>query len=236
MFLLFKKIDYSKLPKHIAFIMDGNGRWAKKRNKDRNFGHSQGVAAFERVVKYCFELNIKCITFFAFSTENWKRSNDEVNGLLNILRNFLNEKCEEFIKANVKLNILGDISKFPKDIIKACEDIVEKTKKCNKYILNLALNYGARDEILHAANRCIQNKLPLTAENFEKYLFTAGQPDPDLIIRTSGEIRLSNFLLYQAAYSELYFTKTLWPSFSVAGLKRAILIYQSKSRRFGGVK
>ena len=235
MFLLFKKIDYSKLPKHVAFIMDGNGRWAKKRGKDRNFGHSIGVSAFERTVKYCLEINIRYITFFAFSTENWKRSNEEVSGLLNILRDFLNERCEEFVKNNVKLNIIGDIKKFPQDIIKACEYVVERTKKCNKCVLNLALNYGSRDEILHAANLCVQSKEELTKLNFEKHLYTAGQPDPDLIIRTSGEVRLSNFLLYQAAYSELYFARTLWPSFSIRNLKKAILVYQNKSRRFGGV-
>ena len=235
MSFLFKKINLEKLPKHVAFIMDGNRRWAQKKGKERNYGHHAGSVTFEKMIKYCQDIKIKYITFYAFSTENWKRSEEEIRGLFDLLRKYMSDgRTNEFLKSNIKVNILGDISKFPKDLIKLCADIAKDTKNCTDVTLNLALNYGSRDEILYAAEQCVKNKQEITKENFEKHLYTAGQPDPDLIIRTSGEYRLSNFLLYQAAYSELYFVKTLWPAFSVRNFKKALIAYQSKSRRFGG--
>lgn len=234
--LFFKKLDMERLPKHIAFIMDGNGRWAKKRRMPRDFGHSAGVLTVERIVEYSYEIGIKHLTFFAFSTENWKRPKEETDAIFGILRDYLNRKPDDYIKNGVKVNILGDISKFTADLKEACEKITEKTKHGKRLILNIALNYGSRNEVLRAAKLCVEKNQAINEKNFESNLYTAGQPDPDLIIRTSGEVRLSNFLLYQSAYSELYFTKVLWPSFSVKEYKKAIIYFQNKNRRFGDVK
>lgn len=233
--LFFKKIDFNKLPAHIAFIMDGNGRWAKRRLMPRNVGHSAGVLTVERIVRYSYSIGIKYLTFYAFSTENWKRPEGEVDGIFNILRDYLNKKPDEYIKRGIRVNILGDISKLPADLQQACVDICEKTKFGKNLVLNIALNYGSRSEILRAAKLCAEKNLELTEQNFAANLYTAGQPDPDLIIRTSGEVRLSNFLLYQGAYSELYFSKAMWPSFTVTRYKKAIKYFQNKKRRFGSV-
>lgn len=234
--LFFRKIDLGKIPKHIAFIMDGNGRWAEKRNKPRDFGHRAGVLAVEKIVKYSHSIGIKYLTFFAFSTENWKRPKEETDTLFGILRSYLNKKPDEYTEDSIKVNILGDITKLPKDLQESCTNIIEKTKLGKSLILNIALNYGSRAEILRAVKLLSDKKLEITEQNFSANLYTAGQPDPDLIIRTSGEMRLSNFLLYQSAYSEFYFVRTLWPSFSVDAYKKAILYYQSRKRRFGGTQ
>ena len=232
---LFEKIDSKKIPLHVAFIMDGNGRWAEKKFLPRNFGHSAGVETVENIIKYSLEVGIKHLTFYAFSTENWKRDKKEVDGLFQIFRDYLNDKPDDYIKSGVRLNIIGDISKLPIDLQQSCADISEKTKHGNKMVLNLALNYGSRDEILRAVKLCIDKKLKVTEQSFAANLYTAGQPDPDIIIRTSGETRLSNFLLYQSAYSELYFAKSLWPAFTISEYKKALIWFQNKNRRFGGV-
>lgn len=233
--LLFKKIDLNKLPKHIAFVMDGNGRWAQKRNKPRDYGHSAGVKTVEKIVEYSHHIGIRYLTFFAFSTENWKRPKSETDAIFDILRDYLNRKPDDYIENGIRVNILGDISKFSSDLQKACVNIMEKTKQCKRLILNIALNYGSRSEILRAIKLLSEKRLEITEQNFAANLYTAGQPDPDLIIRTSGEKRLSNFLLYQCAYSEFYFIKAFWPSFSINRYKRAIKCFQGRKRRFGAM-
>lgn len=233
--IFFKDIDKNKLPSHIAFIMDGNGRWAKRRLLPRNYGHSAGVLTVERIVKYSLETGIKILTFFAFSTENWKRPKEEIDGLFQILRDYLKKKPDDYLEKGIRFNILGDIEKLPDDLKDICLDMVKKTKNEKKMILNIALNYGSRGEILRAVKLLSEKKLEITEQNFASNLYTSGQPDPDLIIRTSGEMRLSNFLLYQSAYSEFYFCKSFWPSFSVNMYKKAIKYFQGRNRRFGAV-
>ncbi|WP_427338685.1 isoprenyl transferase [Caloranaerobacter sp. DY30410] len=235
-------IDKNKLPRHIAIIMDGNGRWAKKRFLPRTAGHKEGVERVKEIVKACGNLGIEYLTLYAFSTENWARPKDEVDTLMKLLVEYLRKELDTLHKNNVRIKVLGNIDELPdlpkKEIIKA----IEKTKNNKKLILNIALNYGARDEIIEAVRNIIldvkHNKIDIeeiNKENFKKYLYTSNQPDPDLLIRTSGEQRVSNFLLYQIAYSEFYFTNTLWPDFKEEHLYRAILEYQNRERRFGKI-
>lgn len=235
-------IDKSKLPKHIAIIMDGNGRWAKRRFLPRTAGHKEGVERVKEIVRACGNLGIKYLTLYAFSTENWARPKDEVDTLMKLLVEYLRKELDTLHRNNVKVKVLGNIDELPdlpkKEIIKA----IEKTKKNEKLVLNIALNYGSRDEIIQAVRNIIldiiHNKIDIdeiNKENFQKYLYTSDQPDPDLLIRTSGEQRVSNFLLYQIAYSEFYFTNTLWPDFKEEHLYKAILEYQNRERRFGKI-
>lgn len=235
-------IDKNKLPRHIAIIMDGNGRWAKKRFLPRTAGHKEGVERVKEIVKACGSLGIEYLTLYAFSTENWARPKDEVDTLMKLLVEYLRKELDTLHKNNVKIIVLGNIDELPdlpkKEIIKA----IEKTKNNEKLILNIALNYGSRDEIIQAVRNIILdvkcNKInieEINKENFNKYLYTRNQPDPDLLIRTSGEQRVSNFLLYQIAYSEFYFTNTLWPDFKEEHLYKAILEYQNRERRFGKI-
>ncbi|KPU28183.1 UDP pyrophosphate synthase [Caloranaerobacter sp. TR13] len=235
-------INRSKLPRHIAIIMDGNGRWAKKRFLPRTAGHREGVERVKEIVKACGNLGIKYLTLYTFSTENWARPKDEVDTLMKLLVEYLRKELDTLHKNNVRIKVLGNIDELPnlpkKEIIKA----IEKTKNNEKLILNIALNYGSRDEIIQAVRNIIfdvkHNKISveeINKENFKKYLYTSNQPDPDLLIRTSGEQRVSNFLLYQIAYSEFYFTNTLWPDFKEEHLYKAILEYQNRERRFGKI-
>ena len=234
---MFKKIDMQNLPVHIGIIMDGNGRWAKKRMLPRIMGHRAGVDALKRVTKSAKKLGIKVISYFAFSTENWKRSKEEVYGIFDLILKHLKENYDEFVNGNTKIMTMGDISKLPKELYELLLDVTEKTKNNTDFIVNIALNYGSRSELARAfTNLAKKGKVDITVDDIKNELYTANLPDPDLIIRTSGEKRLSNFMLFQSAYSELYFPKIHWPDFDEKQLKKAIIEYQSRDRRFGNVK
>jgi undecaprenyl diphosphate synthase len=234
------EIDQAKLPFHIAIIMDGNGRWAKNKALSRIAGHLKGVDAVREVVTACRELGIRVLTLYAFSIENWKRPAEEVNALMGLLKEYLQKECEEMLQNNIRLNAIGRISDLPSDVQATLQETIRKTEHCNGMILNLALSYGGRSEILHAVQGVISDlkkakikPQEITVQRFSQYLWTRGLPDPDLLIRTSGEFRISNFLLWQIAYTELYVTDTLWPDFDRRELSKAIADYQSRERRFG---
>jgi undecaprenyl diphosphate synthase len=216
--------------------MDGNGRWAKKRSLPRVFGHKQGVKTVKKIVKAAYSLGIKVLTLYAFSTENWKRPQLEIKVFLSLLRQFIKKELKELNDSGVKLRILGDLSKFPENIIKEVEDACRVTSKNTGLELNIALNYGARQELIRAFEEMSKQgiKKP-TEEMVSSFLYTTGQADPDLLIRTSGELRISNFLLWQIAYSEIYITNKLWPDFTQRDLKDAITEFQRRERRFGGI-
>lgn len=230
----------NSIPKHIAIIMDGNGRWAKKRHLDRVEGHRAGVRTVKRIVKASAKLGIKVLTLFAFSKENWNRPRYEVSALMGLLKHYLKTDIKELMDNNIRIRIIGDINDLPEDIQVSLREVVEKTSKNTGMNLVFALSYGGRAEILNAVRRILSDsrKRHITPEKlspdiFERYLYTSGLPDPDLLIRTSGEYRISNFLLYQIAYTEIYVTKKLWPDFSKEDLMRAIRDYQCRERRFG---
>lgn len=226
----------NNIPNHIAIIMDGNGRWATKRGKPRLFGHWAGINAIKRVIKSCIELNIKVLSIYAFSTENWKRPKEEVDGIFNLVNKFSEEELNEFVELGVFVRTMGDISKLPQKLQNSLNKVVEKTKNNNKIVLNIGINYGARAEILNAVNQLLLDGVSsCTEEQFINKLYTNGLPDPDLIIRAGGEKRLSNFMLFQCAYSELYFVKTFWPDFGTKQIKKAIKVYQKRNRKFGGL-
>ena len=234
---MFKSIDKNRIPNHIAIIMDGNGRWAKKRFLPRLAGHKAGVDALKKVTEAGKDLGVKVMSFFAFSTENWKRDKEEVNGIFDLVKTHLTENYERFITSNVKIQTMGDISKLPADLYNLLVDVTEKTKNNTEFIVNIGLNYGSKSELVRACNSLISKGVTsVTEDDIQKELYTSNLPDPDLIIRTSGEQRLSNFMLYQAAYSELYFPKTYWPDFNKSHLIKAIKEYQSRDRRYGNIK
>ena len=235
-----EEIDKENLPHHIAIIMDGNGRWAKKKFLNRISGHIKAVNAVRVVVTACRELGIKVLTLYAFSTENWRRPADEVNALMGLLKEYLQKECKEMVRNNIKLNAIGRIEDLPLDVQNTLQETMKKTEHCDGMILNLALSYGGRSEILHAVHGILSDfqegkvkQKDITIQRFSQYLWTHGIPDPDLLIRTSGEFRISNFLLWQIAYTELYVTNTLWPDFNRKELLMAIADYQSRERRFG---
>ncbi|MCB2341000.1 isoprenyl transferase [Clostridium estertheticum] len=236
-------LDMSKIPKHIAIIMDGNGRWAKERNLPRALGHKAGVEAIRKIVKECDRLGVKYLTLYAFSTENWNRPIKEVDSLMKLLVEYLKKEVEELNVNDVVVNSIGNISKLPLICREELNNAYEKTKNNKGLILNLALNYGGRSEIVDAVkeisadliNRKI-SKDQINEELISKYMYTSKMPDPDLIIRPSGELRLSNFLLWQGAYSELWFSDINWPDFHEEQLQSAIMDYQKRDRRFGKVK
>lgn len=223
------------LPTHIAFIMDGNGRWAKKRGLSRQAGHINGVQTLIKIVNEVFSVGIPYVTVFAFSTENWSRPKEEIEGLMNLIREYFSTFFNDFIKQGIKVNVLGDVSEFAPDVREIIENVVNKNPKSIKGTINIALNYGSRNEILRAVNLAKEIDGEITSQNFTKLLYTADIPDPDFIIRTSGEMRLSNFLMYQSAYAELYFTKVLWPDFSKRDLYKALKEYSKRNRRYGRV-
>ncbi len=234
------EIDKGKLPHHVAIIMDGNGRWAKKKLLNRISGHLKGVDAVREVVTACREIGIKILTLYAFSTENWKRPKDEVAALMGLLKEYLIKEGEEMLQNNIRLRAIGKIEDLPSDVQETLRETIKKTERCNGLILNLALSYSGRSEIIHAVQRLLfdgqEGKIKpeeVTFQKFSEYLWTRGIPDPDLLIRTSGEFRISNFLLWQMAYTEIYVTETLWPDFDRAELLKAIADYQSRERRFG---
>ena len=232
-----------KVPEHVGIILDGNGRWAKKRLMPRNFGHVQGSKVLEQICEDADEIGIKYLTVYVFSTENWKRSEAEVSGLMTILRGYLKDCIKRAARNNMKVRILGRRDRLDADIIKSIEELEEASKNNTGLVFQVALNYGARDEMIRAMRRMTadiieNNQSPecIDEELFSSYLDTAGTPDPDLIIRTSGEQRISNFLLWQCAYSEFDFPEILWPDFNKNRLIEAVKRYNSKDRRFGGVK
>lgn len=236
-------LDINNIPKHIAIIMDGNGRWAKARNLPRAMGHRAGVEAIREIVKECSNLGVKYLTLYAFSTENWVRPTEEVNALMKLLVEYLKGEFEELHKNNVKINSIGDISKLPMVCQEELNNASKKTKNNNGLVLNLALNYGGRNELVKAFKEIykelMEGKLTesdITEEMISKHLYTSGMPDPDMIIRPSGEQRLSNFLLWQGAYSELWYSDIKWPDFRKQHLHKAIYDFQNRERRFGGVK
>ena len=238
-----QEINLSNVPKHIAFIMDGNGRWAKKRGLPRVKGHEEGAKRIESLAMSAEKLGVKAITFFAFSTENWKRPKEEVDYIFSLLEKFLKQGKENFKKHNVKLHFIGKINELNENLQSLMYQVVEETKNNTGIVLNLAINYGARSEIVEmvkcVAKDCVEGKqkiLEIDEGCVEKYLMTNGLPEIDLLVRTSGEVRLSNFLLWQIAYSELVFTDVYWPDFDERELEKVIIEYQRRDRRFGGVK
>ena len=232
-----QKIDMNNLPNCVAFIIDGNGRWAKKRGMTRMLGHSAGIDTVKKTIDNAENLGIKEVLFYCFSTENWNRPKPEVDGLFELFRKFVNKDAESYLNRDFKFVLLGDRSKIPSDIVQKVEDIEQKTKDCQKLKVGLCINYGGRLDIVNATNRIIkEGKKNITEQEFSQYLYSSDFSDPDLIIRTSGEQRISNFMLYQMAYSEFYFTKTYWPDFNKKELEKAICDYQKRNRRFGAIK
>ena len=240
-----EKIDITgmNIPRHIAFILDGNGRWAKKRHLPRNAGHAAGARTVEKIIEDAHDLGVEYITMYAFSTENWNRPEDEVKALMKLLRNYLKDCIERANKNNMRCLVIGDKSGLDKDIIDRINALEEVSKSNSGITFVIALNYGSRDEIRRAAIKLAldvkENKISpdeVTEDTITGYLDTADIPDPDLLIRTSGEIRLSNYLLWQLAYTEFYFTDVLWPDFNKEELKRAIVQYNQRDRRYGGIK
>lgn len=228
-----------KLPRHIAIIMDGNGRWAKRQGLPRKAGHAVGAETFRRIATYCKNLGMEHLTVYAFSTENWKRSAEEIGAIMGLLEKYLHESIEKMEKDRIRLKILGDTSALSptiRGLIDKTDAIAKRLPGC--FQANVCLNYGGRDEIVRAVNRFVSEHPgePVTEESLAQYLDTAGIPDPDLIIRTGGEYRISNFLMWESAYSELLFTDVLWPDFTEKDIDSAIAEYRRRDRRFGGVK
>ena len=231
-----------RVPNHIAIILDGNGRWAKKRGMPRSFGHVKGCENLEDICEVAKELGVKYLTVYAFSTENWKRSKEEVDGLMKQFRNYLKKCIKISQKNNMRVKVIGDITAFDSDIQESIEKLEDFSKDFTDLHFQIALNYGSRDEITRAVNRMLEDQkagkleTPVSEDTISDYLDTAGIPDPDLMIRTSGELRLSNYLLWQLAYSEFYFTDVPWPDFKKEELVKAIEKYNERDRRYGGVK
>ena len=234
-------VQFEILPKNIGIIMDGNGRWAKKRAMPRRFGHREGAKNFRRIARYCKDIGIKNISFYAFSTENWKRPKDEVEAIIELFREYIVD-VRNYIGEEVRVLFLGDKSIFDEDLQKKMNDLEEDTKDNREMTMLLAINYGGRDEIVHAAkilaDKAADGEISpedITEETFGANLYTRDVPDVDLLIRPSGELRISNFLIWQSAYAEFYFTDVLWPDFSEKELEAALIDYAGRSRRFGGV-
>lgn len=231
-----------RVPNHIAIILDGNGRWAKKRGMPRSFGHVKGCENLEDICEVAKELGVKYLTVYAFSTENWKRSKEEVDGLMKLFRNYLKKCIKISQKNNMRVKVIGDITAFDSDIQESIKKLEDFSKDFTDLHFQIALNYGSRDEITRAVNRMLEDQkagkleTPVSEDTISEYLDTAGLPDPDLMIRTSGELRLSNYLLWQLAYSEFYFTDVPWPDFKKDELVKAIEKYNERDRRYGGVK
>ena len=225
-----------KLPAHLAIIMDGNGRWARRRFRPRAYGHKMGVQNMFKVCTHAFRLGVRIVTVFALSTENLYRPKAEVEELFRLFRLYFSERKERMLEMNVKINVIGDITVFPEDIRAAILQMMEETKDRTEGLFNICLDYGSRQEIVRAVNAAVAQGRFVDEASFSALLQTGGLPDPDLIIRTGGEVRLSNFLLYQAAYAELYFSNKMWPEFTKRDLEKAIENYSARDRRFGNVE
>jgi undecaprenyl diphosphate synthase len=235
-----EQIDIERLPKHIAVIMDGNGRWAKERGKPRIFGHQSAIKSVREINEACAELGVQYLTLYAFSTENWKRPVDEVKGLMTLLGQTLRNEASTLLKNGIRLQVTGDVGIMPKETQKLMQETIDMTKDGSRMMLNLALSYSGRWEITEAARRIAREAKAgtldpdsITEDTIATHLATAGMPDPELLIRTSGELRISNFLLWQLAYSELYFTNKYWPDFRKEDLYEAVVNFQHRERRFG---
>lgn len=222
--------------KHIAFIMDGNGRWAKQRLMPRKYGHSEGVKAMKRVIEAADEYGIEAVSFYAFSTENWSRPQDEVESLFKMVDKFAKDELEYYAEKGYRVRIMGDISRLPEITANALNSIIERTANNTGLTVNIGLNYGGRDEIIRAVNKLIESEKAVTMESLSTALDTSGMPDPDIIVRSAGEQRLSNFMLWQAAYSEFIYRKEYWPSFDKEILNGIIEEYSTRDRRFGKIK
>ena len=223
-------------PLHVAIIMDGNGRWGKKKNKSRNFGHKKGIKSIERIIDASIENNIKYLTLYTFSTENWKRPKIEIRFLLKILEDYIDKNLDLFIKKKIKIKILGELNKFSKKLIKKLLLAEKKTSINKKIQVNLALNYGSRQEIIQSLNKIKKNSLTVNEKNISKYLYTKNIPDPDILIRTGNTHRLSNFLLWQLMYTEIFFEKKMWPEFNKKDFNILINKYKKIKRTYGGLK
>ena len=230
------------VPRHIAIILDGNGRWAKKRGLPRTAGHAVGSETFRKIALHCRDIGVDYLTVYAFSTENWKRPEEEVKTIMRLLNKYLHEAIDTMERDRIKMRVFGDVAGLPEELQQLVAETNEISKRYEGFQANICLNYGGRAEIIHAAERYAADRLegktagPLTEESFSGYLYSSGIPDPDLLIRPGGEQRISNFLLWQCAYSEFYFTDVLWPDFSAEELDRAIEVYRRRDRRYGGVK
>ena len=224
------------IPRHIAFIMDGNGRWAKKRLLPRKAGHKAGVKALARVIDACAELGVECVSFYAFSTENWKRPQDEIDALFGMVKQFADNELQTYADRNMRVRFMGDLSRLPEETRESISKVESAVAGNTGMVVNIGLNYGGRDEIAHAVARLVESGDDITVENIGKYLYTSGLPDPDIIVRSSGEERLSNFMLWQCAYSEFVFVDDYWPDFDKKTIDNIIEIYNKRSRRFGGLK
>lgn len=232
-------MDRKLIPNHVAIILDGNGRWAKAQGKPRTFGHKNGAENVIEIAKHAKNKGVKYLTLYAFSTENWKRPENEVDYLMKLLIKFVESKLKELMEEDCKLNILGDINRLPEATKKAVVDAVNKTKDNKSLTINIALNYGGRDEIVHAVRDIIVDGLKpeqINEELISNYLYTKEMPDPDLLIRPGGELRISNFLIYQLAYTEFYFTNVLWPDFDNDEFDKALEEYANRNRRYGALK
>jgi len=230
-----------RVPRHIAIIMDGNGRWAQKRGLPRVEGHVRGVKVLRRVVKWCLEFGVEYLTVFSFSTENWRRPKEEVDFLMDLFVDTVERELPFLVREGVKVRILGSKEGLPEKVVEKWREVEERTKNLNRMTLVVAFNYGGRREIVDAVKKIVEKvkngeEVELSEENFRNFLYVPDVPDPDLIVRTSGELRLSNFLLWQGAYSELFFTKTLWPDFSKKVFLKALESYSKRERRFGGLQ
>lgn len=228
-------LDLGRLPRHVAFIMDGNGRWATAQGKPRTWGHRAGVKAVKGLVRHARALGIEVVTLYAFSTENWRRTQEEVSFLLGLFDEVVKRECRELADEGVRLKFIGDLTRFPVSLQRTLSWAEAETAANSALLLQIAVNYGGRSEIVQAVNRLLAEgaSAPVSEETFANALYTGGVPDPDLIVRTSGEMRLSNYLLWQAAYAEIYVTDTLWPDFDQEAFLKALLAFQSRDRRFG---
>lgn len=235
-------LDLNNIPKHIGIIMDGNGRWAQKKGLPRTFGHKEGTKRVIEIVETCYNLNVESLSLYAFSTENWKRPPEEIMKLMDLLIFYIETQLEKIKKNNIKINVLGDITKLPNKVQLSVERALNETSHNDKMILNIGLNYGGRDEIIRATKNIVEDVLnnkisidEINTESYKDYLYTSGQDELDLLIRPSGELRVSNFMLYQLAYTEFWFSNVLWPDFNENVLLKAIEDYQTRNRRYGGL-
>ena len=238
----YDKLDLENIPKHVGIIMDGNGRWAKKRKMPRTFGHREGTKRVIEIVEAAYKINIKSLTLYAFSTENWKRPDEEISKLMDLLAYYIKNQLEKIKKNNIRINVLGDYKAFPDKIVRLIETALQETKSNDKMILNIGLNYGGQSEIVRASKLICEDVIAgrvsledIDVESFKDYLYTREQEELDLLIRPSGELRVSNFLLYQLAYSEFYFSNILWPDFHENDFYKAIYDFQKRNRRYGGL-
>ncbi len=238
----YEKLDFDNIPRHVGIIMDGNGRWAKNRKKPRTFGHKEGTERVIEIVEAAYKINVKSLTLYAFSTENWKRPEEEISKLMDLLAFYIKSQLEKIKKNNIRIKVLGDYNAFPDKIVALIDTALQETKSNDKMILNIGLNYGGQSEIVRASKKIFEDVIAgnisiddINTESFKDYLYTRGQNDLDLLIRPSGELRVSNFLLYQLAYSEFYFSDVLWPDFHENEFYKAICDFQSRNRRYGGL-